>query len=157
MNKDKILAVADAIEKLAVNGNPIPGLGFNMAGWAAEVDEEGPQFIDRSKHGCGTTACIAGWTVALEARVTPAKLMNIGNIEIAEMAEQILGLDSYTATALFYSYGRNRNLEMEEITPEEAVAVLRNLAETGDVDWGKFTANHPTTQEEENSDYDFEE
>ena len=120
MNVENILKVADAIEIRAV-----PGLGFNMSSFYADG------LPDMSAHYCGTTACIAGWAVAIMkgdasgAWGTPDSV--IGNW---------LGIDSSRTDQLFYALDHEApEFAFERVTPKQAVSVLRHLAATGEVDW----------------------
>jgi len=115
VNVENILKVADAIEK-----HSIPDLGFNMS---YAFDAVGPE-DDRSGHSCGTVACIGGWTNVVLAKS--------GNLPIAA-AQRRLELTDRQADALFYPLGYWR--VDNDYTPSQAVAVLRHLAATGEVDW----------------------
>lgn len=108
MNKDNILAVADAIEK-----HSIPELGFNMRYWreTKKADKYGTR--------CGTVACIGGWA---ETVLKTDDIIEAFGMEDAQYFELCL-------PGTFTSRGT--------ITPTQAVRVLRHLAETGIVDWSK--------------------
>lgn len=110
MNVENILKVADAIEN-----HEIADLGFNMAVIKAPSRNEVP---DMSGHDCGTVACIAGWTHTL----FPAHSGDAGFS---------LGLADDVAESLFLPSGWLSNT----ITPQKAAKVLRNLTETGVVNW----------------------
>lgn len=132
MNKERILAVADAIER-----HTIPDLGFNMS----TFHDSGLR--DMSGHGCGTVACIAGWVVALhhgpgsmtdEGQVTPTG-RDIDDEAAALLELTPTGLDGL-AGELFYAFRRSdRFMTLSDITPDRAVRTLRHLAATGEVDW----------------------
>lgn len=122
-NVENILKVADAIER-----HTIAELGFNMASFVG-VGE-----TDLSGHNCGTTACIGGWAAALATGDIHAG----DDMSAAEIARW-LGLTYHEAGALFYAWDRHDTVAFEEIQPERAVAVLRNLAATGEVDWNVRT------------------
>lgn len=130
MNRENILAVADAIEK-----HSIPDLGFNMAAFYDTADEIGP---DMSGHRCGTTACIAGWAVAVrDGGLPPLGSVNEAIIDYVASAVSFLGLgpDKYG------DIPRDLMLITDPaITPSQAVSVLRHLAETGEVDWNRALA-----------------
>lgn len=125
MNVENILKVADAIER-----HEIEWLGFSMNSW---FDENEPK--------CGTTACIAGWAVAVEVgqdaierildkqRSSEISLSRIDLVDgrpVDERAIEFLGLDYSQCDGLFYEWNANAT---------QAVAVLRHLAATGEVDW----------------------
>lgn len=117
MNKERIEQLAVAIESHA-----IAELGFNMSylrftGGAA----------DASGHNCGTVACIAGWAVAL------GKLSGTF-VDAAEWLDIPYGK---VGQELFFP-GDASGIRVRDwalITPAHAAGVLRQLAETGRVDW----------------------
>lgn len=117
MNKDNVLKVADAIEN-----HSIPDLGFNMGGYILPADAETP---DLSGHNCGTIGCIAGWAASV------AKGSIIDDDASGDKAGKFLGLSGFQRMELFVPSGWLDN----NVTSSKAVAVLRHLAETGEVDW----------------------
>lgn len=121
MNRENILAVADAIEKQS-----IPGLGFNMDALVDPSDGSD----DRFGKGCGTVACIAGWAYCLQAGRTGGD--GPVHVGILHPASHWLDLDWDLSLILFRSGG--------DILPSQAVSVLRHLAETGEVDWDRALA-----------------
>ncbi|RUU80484.1 hypothetical protein [Mesorhizobium sp. M7A.F.Ca.MR.362.00.0.0] len=118
MNAERILMLADVIEGLphgAVEdrASEAPLESFNMGKWH-----------------CGTVGCIAGWA----AHVFGGQM-----VDPAWTGRLVLGLDSDLADDLFtppYDYGK-----YDKITPKDAAKVLRNLAETGEVDWSLAAAS----------------
>ena len=113
VNRENILKVAAAIEKAGKSRARQPRLGFKMAFWR---DDDVADWAGRK---CGTVMCIGGWT------------------------ERLCGTDPGTD----FGIGEKRHAELcappgwgsgEKYTPAEAVAVLRHLAETGEVDWPRF-------------------
>jgi hypothetical protein len=130
MNKKRILEVADAIERHAIKD-----LGFNMSTYM-QTPLQRWAMPDRSGHDCGTVGCIAGWTLALTNGVATVKEMLGGRIHAK--AAEALGLDRLTALELFLAPGMG--CHYGQVTPEEAVRVLRHLAETGVVDWSPVRA-----------------
>jgi hypothetical protein len=117
MNKERILAVADAIEKGSVQG-----LSFDMTTYRNE---------------CGTAGCIAGWVFVMFAEHGSKTFRCDPRVEeyIVEQAAEILGIDEGSAEALFHAEGGTHRPEWGTITPQFAATVLRRLAETGEVDW----------------------
>jgi hypothetical protein len=116
MNKERILAVADAIENESV-----PGLQFDMTVY---------------RNSCGTAGCIAGWAFVMFADDGRRRWDEWGNYprgEIFNTAKEVLGLCSGEAWQLFLP--EDPVGENYDATAEEAVTVLRQLAETGVVDW----------------------
>lgn len=122
MNKENVLAVAAAIE-----GHTIPDLGFNMGNWVAKESSTRP---DRSGHSCGTVACIAGWTKRIRTQIP----VGINEDFYWGPEAKWLGLDVDEGEELFFGDDWTC-AHLNDVTPSEAVAVLRHLAETGEVDW----------------------
>ena len=125
MNKTKIRKVAVAL----LNGTLATRkrgekIGFNLAPFYYKSEGE-MVHIDRTGHGCGSTACIAGWAHFLEG----GRAKNASTISMH--AREILGLDIERAEQLFAPMDINRSA----VTPQQAAFVLFNLAETGKVDW----------------------
>lgn len=125
MNKERILALADLIEKQP-HTTVDDAHGFTMGNWT---------------HACGTPACIAGWAVFAE---NGSAKFESGEW-VSSRAASYLELDRDDAVLLFEPDLRNPD-EFEddetdatdgwdEITPSQAAATLRRLAETGSVDW----------------------
>jgi hypothetical protein len=121
MNKNRLLLLADVIER-GKAPEAHPDLTFDM----------GQFWVGGVGAGCGTTACIAGWAVVEFAR--DEKLIRAP--KMADKAQKLLGLDAAQAHELFYAVGRD--VAMWNITPKHAAFTLRNLAETGVVDWKKY-------------------
>ena len=123
MNRDRVIQLADAIEN-----NSIPDLGFNMEYYIALPDDTN-NIADRSGNNCNTVACIGGWI---------AHIAEPTSVESFRDAGEWLDLHFMEANKLFYADGigfDHHGIPLEEITPQDAVKVLRNLAETGNVDW----------------------
>ena len=124
MNSENLLRVADAIEK-----HEIAWLGFNMVEYA---DDEG--HFDRSGHNCGTTACIAGWSVAVQNNIsTAAELLSYKDILSA--AQHFLGLSRVESNTLFMGYYAPRDVT----PPQDAVRTLRYAAKHHVINW--YAAN----------------
>lgn len=120
MNKENILAVADAIENLSISG-----LKFDMC-------------VSFYAENCQTVACIAGWAFVLEhGGVEKARKM--GLYDVSYQAASWLGIDHTQQMELFRFHGRSipelDGLDLGDVTSEQAVKVLRHLAESGEVDW----------------------
>lgn len=135
MNIGNILKVADAIEN-----STIPDLGFNMGEGVARTDEFNP---DLSGNHCGTVACIAGWSRAVQLSRIPRFKEECANWDgIKGDARKFLGLDRKTANELFEPDGEVAF--DDRITPAHAINALRTLAITGKVDWaGSMKSNEP--------------
>lgn len=119
MNRENILKVADAIEHAAKKRSR-PKLGFNMRTVRGIPLPDAP---DMTGHNCQTIACIAGWTQAVH-KLPESNFW-------ARDTREVLGLTHDEAHALFeppyWWEGK--------YTTAKAVAVLRHLAESGEVDW----------------------
>lgn len=120
MNEQRMLAVADAIEKDALRER---GITFNMGDWLATL---APHCISvlrvRSSYECGTVGCIAGFTCVMFAEVGEA----VG--EGTAMA--YLGLTRSQAQRLFANedeYIAPGVCVLAEITPRQAVAAIRRM------------------------------
>jgi hypothetical protein len=113
MNKERILALADIIEKQP-HVEHTAAKGFNMWGY---------------RHPCGSPSCIAGWAIHSFPRVRSDEGPQ-------SHAAKILGISWDEASPLFdpehYVEGV---MDMRSITPAHAAAVLRHLASSGEVDW----------------------
>lgn len=119
MNKERILAVADAITSEEGRKH------FNMEHWLRHNNRSyGALPSNTALTSCGTTACIAGWVVHLFGK--PGD-------DLTTEAESLLDLSRAQAANLFIP---TINKAYEDITPDEAAIVLRHLAATGEVDWG---------------------
>lgn len=81
----------------------------------------------RAPNHCGTTCCIGG---AAE-HFNPAMMVDFFRdhfTDFEEPAAYILGLEDGQANHLFYN-------GPEDVQPERAARVIRNLVATGNVDW----------------------
>lgn len=86
---------------------------------------------------CGSAGCIGGHAAAL----WPDVASNYSSWDESKLADK-LGIDDDTEEALCYlapgsMWGSDPNyvVPYDDVTREDAVAVLRNLAKTGKVDW----------------------
>lgn len=120
MHKDRILKLADTIEKcesrealLADFDKPdIPGFSMRRA-W----------------YDCDSPSCIIGWTYQM-----------FGDGKKDAETAKLLGIPRRKSISLTMPSNRHahwcaRPGQYNYVTPEHAAAVLRNLAETGEVDW----------------------
>lgn len=140
MNRDNILAVADAIENstLAQRHRKADRIGFNMENFVLRAYRG---VDDKTGHACGTVACIAGWAVALfdengeprEKPLSPKDLKGLAAQDITEQAGKTLGLKFKVSEDLFMAW--SSPLDLGDITAEHAVKTLRHLARTGKVNW----------------------
>jgi hypothetical protein len=88
---------------------------FNMCHW------------NERRYGCGTAACIGGFAEMLLKTERDSKR----EIPWSEVASDFFGLDVLPGNNLFFP----SEVRMENITTDDAIAVLNNLIETGKVDW----------------------
>lgn len=117
MYKERILALADHIEKL-------PHID--------DIEEARPHFtMSRYFNPCGSPSCIAGHAICM---FSDKKFEDVYDYEFSEAAE-VLGLDWETADKLFTPSALDTGKHWPQITPKEAARTLRHLAETGEVKW----------------------
>jgi hypothetical protein len=126
MNKENILKVADAIENATLAKEH--GIGFNMVSF---YDDESGVGFDHTEYKCYTVACIAGWAAIMSGGHETVRSPTPS--DISKEAQNYLGLSLCEADDLFCASGTR--VDMDDITSQDAVKVLRHLAETGDVDW----------------------
>jgi hypothetical protein len=81
---------------------------FDMGDWGDSPDGRPVGLDDLTGPACGTTACLAGWTVVLAgysvdhaARVYGADGQQVG--DAVEMASEMLGINEFQAHELFYA------------------------------------------------------
>lgn len=133
MNKERILKLADHIEKMAYTGPDDAGSGDYPDDFNAETPTFNMAFYMNS---CETAGCIAGWAAHLFGKKSDKPIY-----DHADVAAKVLGLDwnehgeftESTPHKLFYPTLCSHN----QYTPQEAAQVLRELAETGEVNWPK--------------------
>ena len=121
MSKERILALAETIEH-APKGRVLQDIqGFDMTDFT---------------HHCGTPACIAGWSIWEffgRSDENLDELVQASNKTYSAIACEYLGIPGEQGEILFFPEGFDK--PWNEITQQEAARVLRNLAETGQVDW----------------------
>lgn len=127
MNVEKILHYADVVEQQPWADRNARA-GFNMA---------------VVLHPCGTPSCIAGWVEFGEnGKTTPSRTM-------AQTGRASLDLSSDQWFALFYGRASRPGLHgvqapgLHQVQPKHAAAVMRHLANTGDVDWAIGAEHSP--------------
>lgn len=115
MRKDRILKLADTIEKLDHRMNK---------------ENDTPGFtMTRVYYSCGSPACIGGWTYDL-----------FYDGESSDGVKEMLGISGTSARRLMgplypHACWHHGPDDPGHITVDHAVKVLRNLAKTGEVDW----------------------
>jgi hypothetical protein len=125
MNRENILAVADAIEK-----HSIPDLGFNMRPLLSDFNA-GDDMKNHFGTDCSTIACVAGWSFLLSGGDAKER----DTETIWDGATDWLGLPRPQSVRLF-APGEYLG-HFRALTDTQAVSVLRHLAETGEVDWNR--------------------
>ena len=124
IHRERARKVADAIEGLE---------------WRSILDGPGetPHFsMETINYGCGSPACIAGWTIHLFPELSDT------DRKPTRVAADILGLTPNQRQSLFYPDMRRHGAEMESgpeeegyISAERAARQLRRYAKTGNVSW----------------------
>ena len=96
MNTQRMMILADLLDSL-------PEEKFELAYWVNDRRQEGetPDYVDLSVYDCNTTACIAGWAVALKNDLAVDNLY-CGDVEV--QAGDYLGLNRQEMQRLFF-YG----------------------------------------------------
>jgi hypothetical protein len=153
MNKERLLALADVIQKGHHKFNGIDA-AFLMSDWMAPAmtlakkdanqkaddDFDYLEFVtipDRSDlkdlavENCNTAACMAGFACLIFDYQNSSKAMNDDNVyNVKNEARYILELDYDQANELFATN------TARSITGPMAAKVIRYFVETGEVDWG---------------------
>lgn len=107
----------------------VPAEKLNMARWFIQNGWDHDEVEDVASpedilHTCGTSACIAGWTVSLFK--TPD---NDGYGEIPHLAQELLGLTDNEARILFGT--TTTHLWLSDITHEMAIKALTKSIKLG--------------------------
>lgn len=127
MNKERLLHIADVLESDRAQDHFAMRVYFSFrnAEFSKELNKTIPigDEIEGSLERCGTTACIAGWTIA---EFDP----KYAGTTFGPHAALILDLDDDTWPKLFTA---TESMSIDD--PKEAAKVVRHLAETGKVDW----------------------
>lgn len=130
LNAVNVLVVADAME----HGVPPAtlGIGFNMNWWYSPTTD--PTEEDLSGRNCGTVACIGGWTEVV---------FGISHSDPMSVAKDTLGLSEGDANHLFFPRQDIGECHPYDATMDQAIFLLRHLAETGEIDW-ELAMSQPT-------------
>ena len=129
VNTEAVLELAEFIEGLEhLNRSAVediaqrtysevpPGRWFRLDIWMAST---------KYQFDCGTVGCISGWAVWH---------WNLQLFTASREVGRLLGLTDVQSKALF-TPSRTYGVGYRHVTPVMAGAVLRHLAETGQVDW----------------------
>lgn len=119
MNKANLLQLADALE------HGLPAMQFDMSYWLHTTD-------------CGTAGCIAGHAAILSGKYpTDGSYFETNAHDVSnDFLELTDEMSNHLFTPSSDTRGFSYNLfTYREITAPMAAAVVRHLAETGEVDW----------------------
>lgn len=132
MNKERMMMLADLLDSL-------PEEKFDLTFWIndREQEQETPDYVDLSVYDCNTTACIAGWAVALKNDLAVDQLY-CGDVE--REAGDYLGLNRQEMQRLFYygtetiwaDYKHDLGCEYpfdHTVTNKMAATAVRNIAQ----------------------------
>lgn len=132
MKPRNMLLVAACIEK--ANEAERSALGFNMTSYCSAAGRD-----DKLGHGCGTTACIAGWTLfafGWSVKKMQKQVAKYGQHSIKPIAAKVLGLTNKEADQLFIPYFTNRSPQRQpNISAEAAIDTLRVSAVAKKITW----------------------
>lgn len=124
--KERLMYLRDFLRQL-----PPDRFDMNRFAYAGE----GVDYIsaERVRTDCGTTACVAGWCVAL--------FTDDADIDGSWRARDLLALSDEQSSILFYANAWDPEDEERPTywgaTPQDAANVLEHLIQTGEVDWSK--------------------
>ena len=121
MSKINIVRFKAVLEAIEDNPN-----NFDMSDWyIGEEDAFNGEDFNTSliEHTCSSTACVAGWAVALFG--TPEQR---GQHDAEDAAADILGLSHEEAADLFYSWGHRDESDSAE---DHAIGKLKAIIEAG--------------------------
>lgn len=132
-------AITEPRERLVALSAFLRGLSperFDMGYFSSVVGDPEGEYISATqiRTDCGTTACIAGWAVALFTVNERA--------DGSGLAKNMLGLTDQQAGTLFYANSTAYDDDEEAVaywdaTPTQAANVIDNYLATGVIDWGK--------------------
>jgi hypothetical protein len=133
MDKEKMLALADFIEK-------VPDDKFHMGFFGKPANYESRRVVCKEDlNVCGTACCIAGYVVVNKGYcVTPGGFVydDIDESDYIGQAETLaareLRLDSDQATALFFDRNWPYQFKEDANNPKVAAQRIRHMVETGE-------------------------
>ena len=138
MNVERILQLADTVESLE------PAYRVTRSRLEDEDGEELTDFtnrflMSRFRFACGSPACIAGWAawLANQQKDVPGDTWDRAK-KYLELDNEDMALHLFAPSPIDGVVGADMMATSNSskfITPNRAAAVLRNLAETGEVDW----------------------
>lgn len=123
MHKERILAIADVIEKLP------------LIKCAHHAEKQTPAFgMGQYQYACGTPSCIAGWAEH-HAKYDDDYVIPADDESTHDIAKDYLGLTEVQASRLFLA--TETRYAISNLSPAAAAYCLRHLAATGRVAWTK--------------------
>ena len=125
MNRDRMIALANAIERAPHDPDP----HYREGAFTRDIKTFNMEWFV-----CGTTGCIAGWTLAMFAPERPGRPG-----EAAYKAREILGLTEWQAELLFFP-ANLCDISYAEITPQQAAAVIRDAVSIFQAKKGDYVA-----------------
>jgi hypothetical protein len=136
------------LDKLIAHMERVPDELFDMSNWLALKDMPSGSWsssligartnaLAQDQQPCGTACCIAGeawFAMPKEDRMW----LSPDTPRVSQSAEAWLGLTEDEAQHLFIPDSEASGWPLHALSREAAIAVLRHLRETGEVDWGRF-------------------
>jgi len=119
----------EALDRTIALIEKTPDRYFDISNWMLDEYWCAISYVPAAKEGCGTVACIAGWTV------TANYDQDRSGQPVCVAAEDILGLSDIAADNLFMPADM---AEPDSVTRARALAVLRHLRQTNEVEWDRF-------------------
>jgi hypothetical protein len=119
--EDNMTKVTDHIDAVIAAIKAEDRAVLSMGSYVGEINP------DSNKHGCGTSACIAGFSQMVSA---PPEFEFGSRIVHPEIEGPKFGLNQDDADELFLGMN-NRNVSLHQITNSMAIAALQDVRETG--------------------------
>ena len=146
VNKVNIQIMIDTFKRLRTAPlEDYPDKGFNMYHVGFSSVKKGGY----SQHGCGTAACIIGWTHAIIDDFGSAQ-QSFGMVGMDAEWEALTVPSNIHGTAIYCSIS-----QPEKFTIETAISVLQILRDEGIVDWNRAIENPWSPDEEKAPDLKF--
>ncbi|MCX5578979.1 hypothetical protein [Kaistia terrae] len=116
-------------DRLSVEGEEI---GFNMGTYIGPRNVSAGILDDRLPN-CRTVACIAGHCFLLATGATLQEAAEADADDIETTAAEFLGIAGEQASDLFFDLPEQ--MQLPDVTVDQAIATLRRLRNTGTVQW----------------------
>lgn len=146
LNRDNLQLLINHLEKIKPDNFDMQAWLIGPAKYADSESLNGMLQQMETTGGCGTTGCIAGHAAMLAAVFSGKKVreMHLYGVDdfyqIWKIAENWLGLDSEQAHRLFLP--ENRQGDTRQASIPKVLSVLKNLKDTGRVDWKTTIAKY---------------